>query len=329
MGYGPVIDFISKHDKFILTTHETPDGDALGSEYSMLCALRKLGKVARIFNADPAPQKFTFVDKTGEFVVLENEKQLPEDLGEYVLIILDVNDINNIGQIAGLVLPKVKNYFIIDHHDSEHDTLNEDLIQKSASSTAEILYQIFQEMKIDIDFDMAQALFMAIVFDTGSFIYPKTTALTFEIAHDLVVKGVNPNQIYSNVYESNSTPSLILMSKIMSTLELEYNNHVAIQTMDKQDIIASGARYEESDQFINIPLKSRDIKVSIFFKENLEGLKRCSMRSKGDIDVAIIAQSYGGGGHKTAAGFKCPRTFESVKEEILEKLKIYFDQESK
>jgi len=324
MEYGPVIEFIRGHEKFILTVHETPDGDAIGSQYAMFRALKKLGKTVKCFNADPAPWKFNFVDAEGEIRVLEGQERLPADLDEYVLIILDVNDTHNIGQVATLVLPKVREYFIIDHHDSEQDTTTGNLIEQSASSTCEILFQLFTEMKIPIDFPMARALFMGILFDTGSFIYPKTTALTFEIAHRLVSMGVSPNQIYANVFESNSIPSLVMMSKVMGTLELHFGNHVAIQTLTPETILASQGKYEEADQFINLPLRSADIRVSIFFKENLEGIRRCSMRSKGNIDVAAIAQGYGGGGHKTAAGFKCAQPFAAVQRELLEKLSVYF-----
>jgi len=324
MDFAPVIDFINKHDRFILTAHETPDGDALGSEYALFLALRKLGKKVKIFNADPAPDKFSFIKTAAKAVVLANPEQVPEDIDQYVLIVLDVSDLNNIGQIAELILPRVKTYFIIDHHESDSDNLRGNLIQKSASSTAEILYMLFREMEIEVDLEMAHSLYMAIVFDTGSFIYPKTTALTFEIARDLVAKGVNPNFIYANIYESNSISYLLLLSNVLATLELKLDNHVAIQTMTKEMIIATNGKYEEADQIINIPLKSGEIKVSIFLKENPAGIKRCSMRSKGNINVAEIAQNYSGGGHKTAAGFKCRDSFEQTKIEILEKLKTYF-----
>jgi phosphoesterase RecJ-like protein len=325
MKYEPVRTFLSRHDKFILTVHETPDGDALGSQYAMLRALRSLGKSVRIFNADPAPLKFSFVAEENVFTVLKSAEQLPADIEDYCLLILDVNDVNNIGNVAELILPRVRGHFIIDHHDSETDTLSGNLIQQNASSTAEILFQLFREMKIEIDFPMARALYMAIVYDTGSFIYPKTTALTFDIARQLVQLGVNPNMIYSHVYESNSTPSLRLMSRVLSTLELAMDNHVAIQTMTRSTILNAGAQYEEADQIINIPLRSREVKVSVFFKENLEGIKRCSLRSKGNIDVAVIAHSFGGGGHKTAAGFKCAQPFAVVKKEILARLEGYFE----
>jgi len=325
MPNDAVIEFINKYDKFIITAHETPDGDALGSEYAMLLALRKLGKTARILNADPAPQKFAFVASGDEFEVLVRKEQIPEDIGEYGLFILDVNDINNIGQVATLILPRVKEYFIVDHHDSETVQLSQNHIEQNASSTCEILYLLFRDMKLELDLPMAQALYMGILYDTGSFIYPKTTAVTFEIAHDLVSLGVQPNQTYVSVYESNSISSLVLMSKVLATLELHYDNQVAVQTMSQELLRTAGAAYEESDLLINIPLRSADVRVSVFFKENLEGIKRCSLRSKGNIDVAAIAQSLGGGGHKTAAGFKCLRPFDVMKVEILEMLHEYFN----
>ncbi|MBN1835269.1 MAG: bifunctional oligoribonuclease/PAP phosphatase NrnA [Spirochaetales bacterium] len=325
MEYGPVVDFIQRNDKFIITAHETPDGDALGSELSMVLALRKLGKSAQILNADPAPRKFAYMDPDNEFAVLRKKEQIPPDIGEHALLILDVNDLNNIGQVATLVLPRVREYFIIDHHDSETDLLSQNHVAQNASSTCEILYLLFEEMGLEIDLVMAEALYMGIVYDTGSFVYPKTTPVTFQIARDLVARGVKPNTVFSKLYESNSISSLLLMSRVLNTLELCMDNRVAVQTMTRETLAESEARYEEGDQLINIPLRSESIRVSVFFKENPEGVKRCSMRSKGEVDVAQIAQSFGGGGHTTAAGFKCIRSFEVMKEEVLEMIRPYLE----
>ena len=301
----PAIDFVTRTSRFIITAHETPDADAVGSECAMLRALKALGKEALILNADPTPRKFTFIDPDSIIGVLKQDDQLPEDIAQYSLLVLDTNDVNNIGQIARMVLPKVREHFIIDHHEQDGDLLAGNVVVKSASSTSEILYQLFNELAVPIDFQIARALFTGIVFDTGSFVYPKTTALTFDVARDLVSRGVEPNVVYSKLYESNSVSALLLESRVLSTLELRYDNHVSILTMRRQTIVESGADYEEADQLINIPLRSQDVRVSIFFKENMEGLLRCSLRSKGNINVAAIAQSFGGGGHKTAAGFKC------------------------
>jgi bifunctional oligoribonuclease and PAP phosphatase NrnA len=318
------IDFLTRTRRFIITAHETPDGDAIGSECAMLRTLRSMGKEAMIFNADPTPHKFAFLDTDSIVQVLQSADQLPPDLEDYALLMLDTNDVHNIGQIATLVLPRVREHFIIDHHENEEDLLAGNLIKKNASSTSEVIYQIFKEMRVEIDFATAEALYTGILFDTGCFIYPKTTALTFAIARDLVVKGVEPNLVYAHVYESNSISALILHSRVLSTLELVFGSHVAILTMNRQMIADSGANYEEADQFINIPLKSGDIRVSVFFKENAEGLLRCSLRSKGAINVAEIAQAFGGGGHTTAAGFKCRESLETTKNIVLEKLRKYF-----
>ena len=191
-AFQGAIDFLSRTQRFIITSHETPDADAIGSECAISKALRGLGRETIILNADPIPRKLAFLDPDRIIQVLEREDQVPADIGEYSLLMLDTNDAQNIGQIASSVLPRVREHFIIDHHEQEEDLLAGNFIQKSASSTAEILYQLLREMNVTIDREMAQALFTGIVYDTGSFIYPKTTAITFEIARDLVAKGSPP-----------------------------------------------------------------------------------------------------------------------------------------
>lgn len=322
--FSAAIDFLTRTEKLIVTAHETPDGDAIGSECAMHRALLVMGKRAIILNSDPTPRKFMFLDPDSSVCVLQDEEQVPSDVETYALLMLDTNDIHNIGSVASLVLPRVREYFIIDHHENEEDVLTGNLILKSASSTAEIVYQLLHELGVEIDFPMAEALYTGIIYDTGSFIYPKTTAITFDIARDLVQKGVQPNSVYTHVYESNSVSALLLQSKVLSTLELALGNHVAVLTMSKEMIRDSGANYEEADGLINIPLRSEDVRVSIFFKENMEGLLRCSLRSKGVIDVAEIAQMFGGGGHRTAAGFKCRISMEKTKKALLEKLRAHF-----
>jgi phosphoesterase RecJ-like protein len=322
--FQPVIDFLGRHDRFIITSHETPDGDAIGSECAMARALRQLGREVLVFNADPTPRKFQFIDTDAAVQVLERPEQLPPDLERWALLMLDTNDVRNIGQVVTLVLPRVREYFIIDHHENEGDILAGNFVQKSASSTAEILHPLLAALGVTIDYPIALALFTAIVYDTGSFIYPKTTALTFAIARDLVERGVQPNAVYANVFESNSISALVLHARVLSTLQLEHGSRVAVLVMRREMIAESGGIYEEADQLINIPLKSEDIRVSVFFKENIEGLMRCSMRSKGSIDVAEIAQRFGGGGHLTAAGFKCREPLEETRRAVLAMLAKYF-----
>ncbi len=325
-GFDNLTQFLKKNSKFILTAHETPDGDAIGSECAMYFALKQLGKQVLLYNSDPAPQKYSYLQCTSSIITLKEKSQLPEDIDEYVLLILDTNDIHNIGVVSELILPQVKDYFIVDHHESEDNIIEVNHIEESASSTSEILFELFESLGLEFSLPMAEAIFTGIVYDTGSFIYPKTSPRTFMIAHILTEVGVDPNYIYQCIYESNSVSALRLQSKVLSTLELFYDQHVAAQTMTKEMIAECGAMYEEADTLINIPLKSESIRVSLFFKENEAGILRCSLRSKGNINVAEIAQSYGGGGHKTAAGFKSIWPLETIKQKVLDKLSTYFPE---
>lgn len=322
--FNYISNFILENEKFIITAHETPDGDAIGSESAMYVALKSLGKNVQVVNADPMAERYTFLDYDKSFNVLKNNYSIPEDIDEYSLIILDTNDVENIGEVNDTILSRTKNHIIIDHHESNEKFSDNILIISNASSTCEILFQLFQFLNFEIDFKISQALYVGIVYDTGSFIYPKTTAKTFFIAYELVSKGVVPNDIYSRIYESNSVSALKLQSSVSSTLKLYYDQHVAVQIMLKETIKKCGAMYEEADAIINTPLKSEIVKVSVFFKENSEGILRCSMRSKGSIDVAVIAQHFNGGGHKTAAGFKSKYPLDEIKEKVLKMLEVYF-----
>ena len=187
-----------------------------------------------------------------------------------------------------------------------------------------MLFEIFELLDVTITQEIAVALYAGIVYDTGSFVYPKTTSNTFRIACSLVEAGVKPNYVFAKMYESNTISSLLLQSMVMATLTLHFEDSVAVQKMTKDTLIASGAPYEEAQTLINTPLKSESIRVSVFLKENNAGILRCSLRSKGDIDVAAVASGYDGGGHKNAAGFKTSLPLDEIEKKVLEDLKRYF-----
>ncbi len=317
------VSFIRRNSRFFLTAHETPDADAIGAECATYHALKQLGKEVRIVNADPTPRIFRFIDSDGSVEVLDDSFDNTE-IKKSCLLILDSNDINNIGDVRDVILQSVGEYFIIDHHE-EDGTLGKDhFIRGDASSTCELLFEVFELLEITITQQIAVALYAGIVYDTGSFVYPKTSSKTFEIARSLVEAGARPNFIFSKMYESDTISSLLLQSMVLATLTLHYQNRVAVQRMTKETLIASGAPYEEGQTLINVPLKSENVRVSIFLKENEAGVLRCSLRSKGDIDVAAIASEYDGGGHKNAAGFKTALALDEVERKVLENLKRYF-----
>jgi len=179
-------------------------------------------------------------------------------------------------------------------------------------------------MNIEITLDMAIAIYTGIVYDTGSFAYPKTNAMAFHIAEHLVNIGVNPNKIYSRLSESKSIESIILQTLVNQNMKLHFNKQVAVQYMSKKTLLDSGAQYDEAQEIVNFPLQSQIVRASVFFKENASGLLRCSIRSKGDVDCTKIARMFNGGGHKTAAGFKCHEPFDIILKRVLDILSEYF-----
>ena len=305
--------FFDDTEKFLLTTHESPDGDGLGAEYALASALLDIGKDVLVFNSDPYAAKYAFIDP----------KKLIHTLGADGNVVLDTEP-SNIGTIGPAVREQCSRTVVIDHHSPKEGIEYEGWLVPDASSTCELVFRILESMRIGFKRDVAVALYTGIVYDTGSFIYPKTQARTFRIAETLVSSGAVPNEIFTALYESKSAGALILQSLVTSTMILYEQNKVAVQVMARETLIASGAYYDESQEIVNIPLQCADVRVSVFFKENESGNRRCSIRSKGEVDCAAIAKLFDGGGHKTAAGFRFNKSFAEIQDEVLDIIRHSF-----
>ena len=323
MTLDDICEFFDKNDKFLLTTHESPDGDGLGAEYALCSTLLDLGKKVRILNSDPISSKYAFFDQNKLIRTLGGDGDYPDDLSNWTLVVLDTEP-TNIGSIADSVLNSCLDIVVLDHHSPKNILEYRSWLVPDSSSTCEMVFRILESMKVGFKKDVAVALYTGIVYDTGSFIYPKTQAGTFRIAEILVSSGAVPNEIFTQLYESKSKGALMLHSLVTSTMILHEKDRVSVQIMPRETLIASGADYDESQEIVNIPLQCAKVRVSVFLKENILGIKRCSIRSKGEVDCAAIAHSFGGGGHKTAAGFGFDKLFIEIQDEVLEAIRPYF-----
>lgn len=311
-------DFILKNDNFLITAHEAPDGDAIGAEIGLYTILRHLRKEALVLNSDQTEGKYEFIDPDRIIRRVAPEDPLPVSPGEYVLFVVDTEP-GNIGHLKNrLNRETVKELIVIDHHDYREATPFEGVFISEASSTCEILFGLRNHFGVPLRPPLTEALFAGIVYDTGSFIYPKTSAETFLIAHELVRNGARPNFVYSRLYESKSTESLKLRTLVGSTLQLHFGDHLAYQHMSAEMLLRSGAAYEESQEIVNIPLQCDAVRVSVFIKEKADGGTRCSIRTKNEIDCLPLAVRFGGGGHPTAAGFKVTGPVEEIRQEIFD-----------
>ena len=311
-----VFEFLSKYSSLIITTHDPADADGLGAEKVFALLASAMGKQVRIINSGPVPENFRFMDG-GAVEIWENVKEtIPRDVA---LLILDTTDEYYIGELRELITA-VPEVFVIDHHEPNQFCTFKGYIDNTASSTCEMVVELALKAGVKLTPECAVAAYAGLVYDTGSFAYSKTTARTFKTALTLVEAGANPYAVYRELNENASTGALLLQKKVLSTLEINNRGRVAVQVLRKEDLETSGARLEDAENFINIPLKSREIEVSILVKESREGQTRCSLRSKGNVNVSKIAQAMRGGGHVSAAGFKSTLGPDETLALILEKV---------
>lgn len=294
-------EFLDRHSSFIITTHDPADADGLGAEKILFQMISSTGKKVRLVNSSPIPERFRFIDSDNTIETWESVRETLPRLS--ALIILDTTDEYNIGELRGII-PYAVEVFVIDHHEPSIFNTFKGYIDSTASSVSELAVEIVQRAKVKLKPEYAMAAYAGIVYDTGFFAYPKTTDRTFRAALSLVETGVKPYAVYQQMNENSSTATLLLQQKVFSTMRINNEGRVAVQMFRKEDLETTGAYFEDAENFINIPLKSRDIEVSILIKENKDGQTRCSLRSKGKVNVSKIAQDLGGGGHVSAAGFK-------------------------
>jgi bifunctional oligoribonuclease and PAP phosphatase NrnA len=319
-------EYLRGHDDYVLLSHDGPDADGLGAAYALALALEGLGKKAVAAVSGQIPNKFRFIDRRKIFVTLAPDEapDFPFPLSEATPIIVDTHDTSYLGESSAAIVAAAGFALVIDHHETREAAPlaggELELIDSSASSSCELAYLITARLGSKPPLDAAEALFAGIVYDTGSFSYPKTGERTFECALALVRLGVSPNELHKRMYESASDGILILQKAVMSSLELRLDGRIALLRLAKEELAASGAAYEDAEDLVNIPLQDRKVEVSVFFKENLEGRLRCSLRSKGGVNVARIAQAFGGGGHKTAAGFTCDSPLARAKDDVLQNI---------
>jgi phosphoesterase RecJ-like protein len=281
-----------------------------------------MGKKARIVNSSPIPENYRFIQTDAIETWRGISTALPKDSA---LLILDTADEYNIGELRDII-PYVDEVFVIDHHEINPFSNLKGYIDSTASSVSEMAVELAEAASIKLEPEYAKAVYAGIAYDTGFFAYPKTTSRTFKAALSLVNAGVNPYEMYKALSENISNKTLYLHQNVFASLEFHDKGRVAIQTLRQSDLEETGANFEDTDNFINIPMKSREIEVSVFVKQNKDGQVRCSLRSKGKVNVSKLAQTMGGGGHLTAAGFISKLGIDETREKILGKVSSVLEE---
>ena len=307
-----ICDEVRRRQTFLLTSHARPDGDSIGSQLAMAFALDGLGKKVRILNADPAPdhyREFPGLDR------IEIVPAVPPGAAAEALIVLECSDLSRTG-VAGFDDHYIIN---IDHHAGNrmYGALN--WFDETAAACGEMVFELIRALGAPLTPEIATHIYLAILTDTGSFHHSNITPRTFDICRQTVEAGVNPAAMARRVFDSNSFGKLKLIGALLDSMELVDAGRLAVLYMDDAMLAACGCTNNDTEGVINLPLTAREIQAVVFFKAFAGGI-RVSMRSKYDVDVRLVANQFGGGGHKNAAGFTVSGALEDVRPVILERL---------
>ena len=310
MIYPKIISKIKDSNKIAIMSHIMPDGDNVGSSLALYNALKKSGKDVHLILDDEIPKVYKFLKYADKV----------KSPGQYesfdVVIALDCGDAKRLGKCR---LYLENNFVInIDHHISNDEFGNLNMVDSNASATGEIIYQIIKILGIDMDKEISECLYTAIVTDTGQFQYSNTTSLTHQIAGELIKNGVNVSLMFERIYQNSSKEKVMLMKTALDTLEFYYNDSISCVSLTLEQMKEVNAIETDSDGIINLARDIECVEAAIFLKELEPGKIKVGLRSKKLVDVAAVSLKFGGGGHVRAAGCTLHGTIEEVKEKVLD-----------
>ncbi|MHC4396917.1 MAG: DHH family phosphoesterase [Planctomycetota bacterium] len=304
--FQKAVELINKSGSVLITTHTRPDGDACGSIVALADTLTSLGKEVTSILLSPLPEwyEFLFAEKPailGEDVSIEQLKQ-----GRFaeidLIILIDVNSDNQLPGFAEFLKQNDKPVIAIDHHITNDGLGDIELVDKAAAAAGLIIFDLLKYADWTINKKIAQALFVSISTDTGWFRFSNTNSRVHRSCVELIDAGANPTKIYHDLYQNFSHQRLKLMTAMLGTLELHFDGRYASQHLQQKDFEQTGAAYKDTENLIDECQQIGTVEATALFVELKDGRIKCSLRSRGDVNVLDIARKFGGGGHTMAAG---------------------------
>ena len=290
-------DFIRQNDDFLVVSHLNPDGDAISSTLAMAELLQQMGKRYVLINENAIPSKFAFL--TGDQMVMAGASYSGPAFA--AVISVDCADYERIGTIRSLIPPTAP-LLNIDHHPTNDSFGTANLIRADAASTTEVLYDLIQQLDIRWTTHLASLIYTGLLTDTGGFRYANTTPAVMNMASEMLSLGVKGNEIADRLLEKLTLIQIRLLQKALAGLSFSDDSRIAWIHLSYADIRESQAGNEDMDGLVNYPRNVEGVEVGILFKEYAPGRFKASLRSAGLVDVAAVAQLFGGGGHVRAAG---------------------------
>lgn len=314
MTLDNIIEEIKKSENIVILTHETPDGDAIGSSLAMKVALKQIGKNADVIIRE-MPEIF-------DFLPYRETIKTDSDVEKYDLAIsVDCADLKRL--VGNEYFENAKQTIVIDHHGSNKMYGDINFVNPVAPACCQILIGMFQYFNINIDKELGTCILTGIITDTGGFRYSGVTAETFEFTADLLQKGVNVSEIYKKVLDTKTKGNFELMRRVLNRMEILEDGKVTFTYITKKDLEEVNAKIGDHEGLVELGRDIEGVEVSVFVrqKENDEETFKISLRSNKYVNVSDVCLMFGGGGHEKAAGANIQGNLEQVKQKIMKELK--------
>ncbi len=311
------IQYIDESKNILIATHTRPDGDACGSVVALNELFNQLGKKNEILLISELPRWYEFLfEKEPTFF---SKTFTAEKLNTFDLIVLvDVNSKSQLPGLADVLKKKTKPLLVIDHHATNDGLGDVEIVDTTASAAGLIIFDLIKAAKWPLTKKIAVPLFVAISTDTGWFRFSNTDSRTHRACAELLETGVSSADIYHTLYQNFSPQRFKLMTAMLNTIELHFDDRFATQYLLRKDFEQTGAADSDTESLIDECQRMKTVEVAALFIELKDGRFRCSLRSRGAVDVRKIAQKFGGGGHSQASGTYLPGPLKNAQQIIYE-----------
>jgi bifunctional oligoribonuclease and PAP phosphatase NrnA len=307
---------IRQGNRFLLTSHVNPDGDAIGSEMGLARILRRLGKSAVVWNRDPTPEIYRPLPGTDRIHVgAEPPAGFPEVFDGIIVLECPSPDRTGIEEHLG-----ARPILNVDHHLGNQHYGAVNWVDTAAPAVGELVYRLAQALKVSLDPETASSLYLTLVTDTGGFRFSNATPAAFEAAAALVRDGAQPEQVSQWLYESQPLASVRLLGEMLPTLTLFADGRIATVRLTREMAERAGAGPGDSEGLIDVPRAIAGVQAVALVREREDGTWKVSLRSRGEVDVEKIARHHGGGGHRNAAGFSTSGDHDEILRQVVEAL---------
>ncbi len=311
-----IVEPILHADTFAIVAHLHPDGDALGSALALYHALNSLKKhTVHVFCHDPVPEIYRFLPGS-EVVCSEDQPRTTYDMA----IVCDMSQLSRAGKFEPLIR-SARTIVQVDHHVPLERFTDLRLVDTRAAATAELAYKLIRALKVPLTPEIATCLMTGIVTDTFSFKFPNTTPQTLRIASVLQAHGANLSAINEEVFETRSFASVKLLGFALSTIQRTPDGRIAWVSVSRKAFEEAGAKEDETEGIVNFARSVRGVEVAMFLRETPNNKVRVSLRSRGKVNVAEIANRFGGGGHENAAGCTLETSLAEAEQLLLEEVR--------